>query len=110
MEIPYHNKIKNVTFDAFWKFPWDFKTHATNNGRYVIVNACSAIDQAISEFDYFGVVIVKGTAKYDNEEHTGILPICNVTEDYSIILQNIYGLIICGLIVNITVICYSLIH
>ena len=20
MEIPYHNKIKNVTFDAFWKF------------------------------------------------------------------------------------------
>ncbi len=68
MEIPYHNKIKNVTFDAFWKFPWDFKTHATNNGRFVIVNACSAIDQAISEFDYFGLVIVKGTAKYDNEE------------------------------------------
>ena len=70
MEIPYHNKIKNVTFDAFWKFPWDFKTHATNNGRYVIVNACSAIDQAISEFGYFGLVIVKGTAKYDNEERS----------------------------------------
>ena len=68
MEIPYHNKIKNVTFDAFWKFPWDFKTHAINNGRYVIVNACSAIDQAISEFGYFGLVIVKGIAKYDNEE------------------------------------------
>ena len=62
MEIPYHNKIKNVTFDAFWKFPWDFKTHAINNGRYVIVNACSAIEHAISEFGYFGLVIVKGTA------------------------------------------------
>ena len=68
MEIPYHNKIKNVTFAAFWKFPWDFKTHATNNGRYVIVNACSAIDQAISEFGYFGLIIVKGRATYDNEE------------------------------------------
>ena len=70
MEIPYHNKIKNVTFDAFWKFPWDFKTHAINNGRYVIVNACSAIEHAISEFGYFGLVIVKGTAKYDNEERS----------------------------------------
>ena len=70
MEIPYHNKIKNVTFDAFWKFPWDFKTHAINNGRDVIVNACSAIDQTISEFGYFGLVIVKGIAKYDNEERS----------------------------------------
>ena len=68
MEIPYHNKIKNVTFDAFWKFPWDFKTHVTNNGRNVIVNDSSAIEQVISEFGSFGLVIVKGTAKYDNEE------------------------------------------
>ena len=70
MEIPYHNKIKNVTFDAFWKFPWDFKTHATNNGRFIPVNACSAINQTVSEFGYFGLVIVKGTAEYDNEERS----------------------------------------
>lgn len=67
MEIPYHKKIKNVIFDAFYKFPWDFKTHVTNHGRNVIVNDHSAIERVISEFGFFGLIIVKGTAKYDED-------------------------------------------
>ncbi len=68
MNIPYKKKYGNVIFDGFWKFPWDLKTHAINKSRYVIVNACSAIEQAISEFGYFGLIIVKGKATYDNSQ------------------------------------------
>ena len=67
-DIPYKKKVENVEFDGFWKFPWDFKTHAINNGRFVILNGSSAIEQVISEFGYFGLIIVKGRATYDNEE------------------------------------------
>ena len=68
LDIPYKKKVGNVEFDAFWKFPWDLKTHAINKSRFVIVNSRSAIEQVISEFGYFGLIIVKGRATYDNEE------------------------------------------
>jgi len=48
---------------------------------------------------------------YDNNNDipAGKLPICDVNEDYTILLQNIYGLLICGLIVILGLIGYSLI-
>tara|TARA_B100001093_G_scaffold416424_1_gene407096 strand:- start:978 stop:1664 length:687 start_codon:yes stop_codon:yes gene_type:complete len=50
-------------------------------------------------------------SKYFNNDEipNGTLPICSIDENYSIALQNIYGCVVCGLIIILGIIILSLI-
>jgi len=68
-------KYGNVIFDGFKNFPWDFKTHVEkdqydNEQTVIIINDKVAIDNAIKEYGYIGLVIAVGYAQWDNEERT----------------------------------------
>ena len=67
MEMPYSKKYGNVSFDGYLKIPWDFKAHVTQSGDKIIVNDLQAIKKAINDFGCVGLIIVNGSAAYDNE-------------------------------------------
>ncbi|MGP6220508.1 hypothetical protein [Caldiplasma sukawensis] len=72
MEIP-GNKYGNVTFDAFKNVPWDFKSHIINDiyGKektIVIINDKAAIDNAIKQYGYIGLIIGVGYATYNDKD------------------------------------------
>lgn len=74
MEIP-GPRYGNVSFDAFWCFPWDFKAHVEHDkhGRpqpTSIINDQEAIDQAISDYGKIGLIIASGIADYNDEDKT----------------------------------------
>ena len=67
MEMPCSKKYGNVSFDGYLKIPWDFKAHVTQSGDKIIVNDLQAIKKAINDFGCVGLIIVNGSAAYDNE-------------------------------------------
>ena len=67
LEMPYSKKYGNVTFDAFFKRPWDFKCHAIEAGKWTPINDYEAISTAIDEFGDLGIVLAECSVKYDNE-------------------------------------------
>jgi hypothetical protein len=74
MKIP-GNSYGNVTFDAFKNVPWDFKTHIENdqygNKRTVIIiNDKAAINNAIEQYEYIGLIIAVGYAKWNDINRT----------------------------------------
>ena len=74
MEIP-GNSYGNVTFDAFKKVPWDFKSHIKNDqdGKeqtVIIINDKAAIDNAIEQYGYIGLIIAVGYAEWNDTNRT----------------------------------------
>ena len=67
LEMPYSKKYGNVTFDAFFKRPWDFKCHAVEAGKWTPINDYEAISTAIEEFGDLGIVLAECSVDYDNE-------------------------------------------
>jgi len=65
--MPYSKKYGNVSFDGFLEFPWDFKSHAMQTGKYIIINDSEATSNAISDFGCIGIIIAIGLVVYDNE-------------------------------------------
>jgi len=65
-EIPYSKKYGNTSFDGFFEFPWDFKVHAFESGKKVIINDSQAISSAIKEHGCVGLIVVIGNVQYDN--------------------------------------------
>ncbi len=68
MQMPFEKRYGNVTFDGFFKFPWDFKSHAIESGHNVIVNDEEATCSAIEEFGQVGLILANGMVEYDNNE------------------------------------------
>lgn len=68
MLMPFEKKYGNVTFDGFYKFPWDFKSHAIESGNKIIVNDEEATCNAIEEFGQVGLILANGTVEYDNDQ------------------------------------------
>ena len=67
LEMPYSKKYGNVTFDAFFKRPWDFKCHAIEASKWAPINDYEAISTAIDEFGGLGIVLAECSVDYDNE-------------------------------------------
>ena len=67
LEMPYSKKYGNVTFDAFFKRPWDFKCHAIESGKWAPINDYEAISKAIDEFGCLGIVLAECSVNYDNK-------------------------------------------
>jgi hypothetical protein len=67
LEMPYSKKYGNVTFDAFFKRPWDFKFHAIEASKWAPINDYEAISTAIDEFGDLGIVLAECSVDYDNE-------------------------------------------
>jgi len=64
MEIP-GPRYGNVSFDGFWKVPWDFKAHAMNTSSHkIIVNDKEAIIRAIDEYGNVGLILAMGEVTY----------------------------------------------
>lgn len=58
-------------FDAFRKINWDFKAHAINTtSRRVITNDKEAVESAVSEHGYYGLIIAVGKVEYNDEERS----------------------------------------
>ncbi len=66
LKIPYSKKYGKTSFDGFFEFPWDFKVHAYESGKKVIINDSQAISSAIKEHGHVGLIIVIGNVQYDN--------------------------------------------
>ena len=70
MEIP-GSRYGNVSFDGFWKIPWDFKAHAMNTSSHkIIVNDKEAIIKAIDEYDNVGLILAMGEVTYNDDERS----------------------------------------
>ncbi|PIY90458.1 MAG: hypothetical protein COY74_01340 [Nitrosopumilales archaeon CG_4_10_14_0_8_um_filter_34_8] len=67
MEMPFSKKYGNVSFDGYLEIPWDFKSHAIESGNKIIINDSEAISNAIKDFGCMGLILVTGSATYDNE-------------------------------------------
>jgi len=67
LEIPCTKKYGNVEFDGFLEFPWDFKAHATQSSKNIIINDSEAISNAVRDFGHIGIIIATGPVVYDNE-------------------------------------------
>lgn len=64
-------KYGNVKFDAFKKFPFDFKAHAINTSSHqIIVNDSVAISKAIKDYSCVGLVLACGEVEYNDENRT----------------------------------------
>lgn len=66
-------RYDNVEFDAFGSISWDYKSHAkiARNGRVnnmVITNDQIAIDRAINDTGWYGLILATGTAEYNDED------------------------------------------
>lgn len=61
----------NVSFDGFYKIPFDFKAHAMNTSSHqIIVNDSEAIASAIKEYGEVGLILALGKVEYNDEERT----------------------------------------
>jgi len=67
VEMPYSKKYGNVSFDGFFECPWDFKAHAMQSKKDIIINDSEAISNAIKDFGHMGIIIATGPVVYDNE-------------------------------------------
>jgi hypothetical protein len=64
-------KYGNVKFDAFKKFPFDFKAHAINtSSNQIIVNDSVAISKAIRDYRCVGLILACGKVEYNDENRT----------------------------------------
>ena len=65
------NMHGNVEFDAFGEISGDFKAHAANTVNHTIIaNDTEAIENAIDECDYYGLILAIGEVEYNDEERT----------------------------------------
>lgn len=70
LEMP-GRKYGRVEFDAFAEICWDFKAHAANTMRHdLITNDSEAIENAIHEYGYYGLILAIGEVEYNDEERT----------------------------------------
>lgn len=61
----------NVSFDGFYKIPFDFKAHAMNTSSHqIIVNDSEAIVNAINNYEKVGIILALGKVEYNDEERT----------------------------------------
>ena len=68
MPGPKHGRTE---FDAFGSIPWDFKTHAANTTSHrVIANDTEAIEKAVAQHGYYGLILAIGWVEYNDEELT----------------------------------------
>jgi|TARA_B110000438_G_scaffold109284_1_gene107251 hypothetical protein len=67
MQMPCSKKYGKVEFDGYLEIPWDFKVHVTKSGNNIIVNDLQSIKNAIKDFGCIGLIVVIGSAIYDNE-------------------------------------------
>ncbi len=66
-------KYGNTEFDAFHEISWDFKTHAANakHAKYeVIANDVEAMNNTISDYGYYGMILAIGEAEYNDDNGT----------------------------------------
>jgi hypothetical protein len=64
-------KFGNVSFDGFYKIPWDFKAHAINTSSHqIIVNDSRATATAIARYGCVGVILAIGKVEYNDEKRT----------------------------------------
>jgi len=66
LEIPYSKKYGNTSFDGFFRVPWDFKVHAYESGKEVIINDSQAVSSAIKEHGCVGLIVAIANVQYDN--------------------------------------------
>ena len=69
------HRYGNVEFDAFGLISWDYKSHAKNTRsgqtrNTVITNDQVAIDRAISDTGWYGLILATGTVEYNDEDRT----------------------------------------
>lgn len=68
MEMPCSKNYGKVEFDGYLEIPWDFKVHVTKPGKNnIIVNDLQSIKNAIKDFGCIGLIVVIGSAIFDNE-------------------------------------------
>lgn len=64
-------KYGNVSFDGFYKIPWDFKAHAMNTSSHqIIVNDSEATANAIKDHKAVGLILALGKVQYNDENRT----------------------------------------
>ena len=68
-------RYDEVEFDAFGLISWDYKSHTAKNRagqtrNTVITNDQAAIDRAISETGWYGLILATGIAEYNDEDRT----------------------------------------
>jgi len=68
-------RYDKVEFDAFGLISWDYKSHAAHDrgGRTrntVITNDQAAIDRAISDTGWYGLILATGVVEYNDEDRT----------------------------------------
>ena len=69
MEMP-GIRYGNVSFDGFYKFPWDFKAHSKNSSSKMIVNDTEATSKAIEDYGCVGLIVASGNAHYDDDNRS----------------------------------------
>lgn len=60
-------RFGNVEFDGYRDIPWDFKAHANQSSKYVIVNDSEAVSHFIEKEDNVGLILASGDATYNDE-------------------------------------------
>ena len=69
LTIPCPKRFGRVSFDGFYKIPWDFKAHVNRpNKNDLIVNDSEATSLAITEYGAVGLILAQGDAKYNDED------------------------------------------
>jgi hypothetical protein len=64
-------KYGNVTFDGFFKIPFDFKAHALNTETHqVIINDTEATIKAIKDYGFVIVIMALGEVEYNDVQRT----------------------------------------
>jgi hypothetical protein len=67
-QMPRYDK---VSFDGFYKIPFDFKAHAINTSSHqIIVNDSAAISQGIREYGAVGLILALGEVVYNDTDRT----------------------------------------
>lgn len=70
LEMP-GKRYGRVEFDAFAEICWDFKAHAANTMSHdLITNDSEAVENAIKEYGYYGLILAIGDVEYNDEERT----------------------------------------
>jgi len=70
MDIP-GPRYGNASFDAFYKIPWDFKSHAINTSSHkIIVNDSKAVAGGIKDYGAVGLILALGEVVYNDDERT----------------------------------------
>ena len=64
-------RYDKVSFDGFYKIPFDFKAHAINTSSHqIIVNDSAAISQGIREYGAVGLILALGEVVYNDADRT----------------------------------------